>query len=249
MPLFSKHKQHAEVMQESSSSTAGECCARFHHQHACVDTVAAQPHLRSQATTSPLTMPNNHTHTHKTDERPPLKSAASAPESADKAGHALQIDQEQPAASTTAADHVHRSKSEPAGGAKQRPGGLPQKDTLTESQKQTLQHVQVWVWLRFQCVAFIFFFCNLKGLRGAATEPRCVLVSVLSLSTMDAHSELNMSLRVLPSLLARADAEQGDGQCNNDTYHKKTVWPGRNDRSGPVRRYVAVDAAASQSVS
>jgi hypothetical protein len=69
-------------------------------------------------------------------ERPHLKSSASAP---DGDMH-LSSDQQQQQAGST--DHVQRSRSEPATGAKQR---LPQKDTLTDSQRQTLAHVQVFL--------------------------------------------------------------------------------------------------------
>jgi hypothetical protein len=60
-------------------------------------------------------------------ERPPLQSAASAPA-------------EHGADEQHAADQVHRTQSEPAGGAKQRKA---QKDTLTPEQRATLRHVQV----------------------------------------------------------------------------------------------------------
>jgi hypothetical protein len=50
----------------------------------------------------------------------------------------LNSDQQQQQAGSV--DHVQRSRSEPATSAKQR---LPQKDTLTDSQRQTLAHVQV----------------------------------------------------------------------------------------------------------
>lgn len=75
-------------------------------------------------------------------ERPPLKSPPSAPAGkvADKEQHSDQANKEQH--SSSSGEHVHRSKSDPTG-IKQRPSALPQKDTLTESQKQTLAHVQV----------------------------------------------------------------------------------------------------------
>lgn len=76
-------------------------------------------------------------------ERPALKSPPSAPAGtlADKdKQHSDQAHKEQHSSSSS--EHVHRSKSDPTG-AKQRPSALPQKDTLTVSQKQTLAHVQV----------------------------------------------------------------------------------------------------------